>query len=65
MKLKTTIYRQSGEFVQNDSLDNISTIQDVVNVIVEQNRGDVIVYQNDNVLIVKQKNTIIKYEKLD
>ena len=65
MKLKTIIYRQSGEFVQNDNLENIKTIQDVVNIIVEQNRGDIIVYQNDNILIVKQKNTIIKYEKLD
>ena len=65
MKVKITIYRQSGEFIQTDNWDNISTIQDVVNIIVGQNRGDIIVYQTDSVLIVKQKNTILKYEKLD
>ena len=64
MKLKTTIYRRSGEFIQTDNLD-ISTIQDVANIIVEQNRGDIIIHQTDSILIIKQKDTILKYEKLD
>ena len=65
MKVKITIYRQSGEFIQTDNWDNINTIQDVADIIIGQNRGDIIVYQTDSVLIVKQKNTILKYEKLD
>lgn len=64
MKLKTTIYRQSGEFIQNDNLENVNTIQDVADIILEQNKGDVVIYQNEDVLIIKQKNTVIKYERV-